>query len=231
MNKIDSLYYEPSRTRQQVNTNSVVGIDFNDLLQMKIELARKLNRELNRGDHFLSSPSTLPMFSPNLSLWMNSFNSGYSSFARINEAFQAYGTTSPVRKGTGNIKAPTDQFNHFIRQAAEKYQVDEKLIHAIIKMESNYNPNVTSRAGAAGLMQLMPGTARSLGVTNRFDPAQNIDGGTRYFSKMLKQFNGDIRLALAAYNAGPGNVKKYGGIPPFKETQNYVRKVINYYLS
>src|SRR5690625_3105143 len=151
MNKIDSLYYEPNRTRQQVNTNSVVGIDFHDLLQMKIELAQKLNRELNRGDHFFSS-STLPMFSPNLSLWMNSFNSGYSSFAPINEAFQAYRTTSPARKETANIKAPTDQFNHFIRQAAEKYNVDEKLIHAIIKMESNYNPNVTSRAGAAGLM-------------------------------------------------------------------------------
>lgn len=123
----------------------------------------------------------------------------------------------------------SNQYDSYINAAAEKYNVDPKLVKAIIQQESGFNPNARSSAGAGGLMQLMPGTARGLGVTDVYNPQQNIEAGTRYISNLLKQYNGDTKLALAAYNAGSGNVAKYGGIPPFKETQNYVNKVLSNY--
>ena len=122
-------------------------------------------------------------------------------------------------------------FDDIINEAATLYNLPEKLIKSVIKQESNFNPSATSYAGAAGLMQLMPATARSLGVDDITDPKQNIMGGSKYLSQMLSRYNGDIEIALAAYNAGPGNVDKYNGIPPFSETQNYVQKVFKNYMS
>jgi soluble lytic murein transglycosylase-like protein len=117
------------------------------------------------------------------------------------------------------------RFNPTIVEAARKFDVDAALVSAIIKVESDYQPRVVSHKGARGLMQLMPATARRFGVTNSFDPVANIYGGTRYLRWLLDHFAGNIDYVVAAYNAGEGNVGKYGGIPPFRETVRYVEKV------
>ncbi len=123
----------------------------------------------------------------------------------------------------------SDELNTYFKEAADLYNVDVKLLKAIAKAESNFNPSDTSSAGAMGIMQLMPNTAKGLGVTNAYDARQCIMGGARYIADKIASYDGNLTLALAAYNAGSGNVKKYGGVPPFTETQNYIKKVLGYY--
>lgn len=120
-------------------------------------------------------------------------------------------------------------FDSYIDEASVKYGVSVSLIKAMIHTESNFNPKAVSSMGARGLLQLMPGTAKDLGVVDSFNPEQNIMGGVRYFGKQMKTFDGDLRLSLAAYNAGPGLVRRIGKVPDIRETKNYIKKVLYHY--
>lgn len=123
------------------------------------------------------------------------------------------------------------EYEQLIKSCSDKYGVSVSLVKAVIHAESGYNPNAVSSKGASGLMQLMPGTARSLKVADRFNPKDNVEGGVRYLRFLLDTFRGDVSLALAAYNAGLSKVAKYGGIPPFNETRTYVNRVLSYMQS
>lgn len=130
----------------------------------------------------------------------------------------------------GSLSERAKALQPLIQQYSAQHGVDPALIGAIVKQESGFNPNAVSAAGACGLMQLMPATAKSLGVKNAFDPAENIEAGVRYFKGKLAEFHGNIPLALAAYNAGSGAVSRHGGVPPYRETQHYVRNILGAYL-
>ena len=125
-------------------------------------------------------------------------------------------------------EVPQAPFEQIINRAASTHEVDPHLIKAIIMAESRYNPRAVSKRGARGLMQLMPVTAKSLGVEDSFDPEENINGGVMYFRKLLDRFDGNVEFALAAYNAGSRYVRKYGGVPPFRQTRTYIHKVFKY---
>ncbi|HPI21494.1 MAG TPA: transglycosylase SLT domain-containing protein [Candidatus Kapabacteria bacterium] len=152
-----------------------------------------------------------------------------SSDSNLKNIFSRRENINPNGNFIERVQDRLSSYDEIIKSASEKYKVSEELIKAVITVESAGKSNAVSSAGAKGLMQLMDGTAKDLGVNNSYDPVQNIMGGTKYLSQMLNKYDGNIQLALASYNAGSGNVDKYGGIPPFKETQNYVKKVEQYY--
>ena len=156
----------------------------------------------------------------------------HSLYTRIikTKAYRYQNTNQFTGKVHAYSGANKKRFAELIEQAAYRYQVDAKLVHAVIQTESAYNSNAHSPAGAVGLMQLMPGTARRFGVTDRNDPDQNVDGGTRYLKHLINMFNPNLDLAVAAYNAGENAVIRYNNsIPPYRETQNYVKQVLALY--
>lgn len=172
---------------------------------------------------YFSSQFQMVMYQLIFTLLNEKLNNGISTSTTEAEVADVSATNSTEKTGSVSGK-----FADIIQAAAAKYDVDADLIKAVIKAESNFNANAVSSCGALGLMQLMPATAESLGVEDPLDPQQNIFGGTKFLHRLLDKYNNNISLALAAYNAGPGAVDKYGGIPPYSETQTYVNRVLNY---
>jgi soluble lytic murein transglycosylase-like protein len=208
--------FAPMSPRDQAHTTTLAA-----LLLSAMAMAHPGPAQAGSGDIYMGTTSdgvltftdTPPSGDQSFSVYLRVLDGRPSKWAQVD----------PVL-----LKKNLDRYDDTIVRAASAYSIAPELIKAMVLVESGMNSRATSPAGAQGLMQLMPDTARSLGVQRPYDPDENIFGGTRYIRKMLDRFS-DRRLALAAYNAGPGNVRKYGGIPPFKETQYYVEKVLKYY--
>jgi soluble lytic murein transglycosylase-like protein len=208
----------------------------------RITASTESGRKIYVNDEAPASPSSATAPTPSRSklVYWSSTEHRYkavpTSGAVIRAARSAASEVSSYLDGGSPLNLTRDrvftqqEVDAAIDQAAARHNVDPNLVRSVVKVESNFNPNAVSRKGAMGLMQLMPGTARSLNVTNPFDPEQNVDAGVRHLKKLLESYGGDVRLSLAAYNAGSGAVARSAGIPRFAETQNYVRRITNLYL-
>lgn len=216
VNGLDGLLFPAGIAQTNVLTpTSMYNLaQFNQMLMEQL-MARLLDRSVAASDGSPPTETTATVGPWSASEWLWTRN-----------LLQGSGVSTFVPTASKAVSVPPDVAD-MIASASRRYGVPAKLIEAVIRQESGFNPRAVSPAGAKGLMQLMPKTAAALGVQDPFDPQQNIDGGTRYLRQLLDRYHGDVRLALAAYNAGMGNVDRYGGIPPFRETQRYVARIMN----
>lgn len=201
------------------------GIRVEDILQQKIfEIQSRIPLKM-RIDQTVSFSSMLQNQEEKLANTTIQLDTSKRKYPLVSGSYEA----EYPRLSAEEISALMPRINEAIANASAQYGIDQSMIRAIIKQESSFQPLALSTSGAMGLMQLMPETAKWLSVTDPYNIEQNITGGTRYFTDQLKAFGGDYQLALAAYNAGPNTVKKYNGIPPISQTQNFVKKVLEYY--
>ena len=209
---------------QQVAKNPIDTIYPADRKINSFENILQASTQANFGNLLLNPQS----MSVNADIVRNDIQSGFDTavrdLSRVNTVSQAAAISQAAPS------ASRTQLLTMIEKISDKHGVDDKLVKALIRQESGFNPNAKSKAGAMGLMQLMPQTAKSLGVMDPYNPVQNVEGGVKYLKSMLNKYNGHIILALAAYNAGPGAVDKFSGVPPYKETQNYVKNILANYL-
>lgn len=196
-------------------------------LMIQVQAMSMLDR---RSDNSFSSGMQAMTFQSLLDAAMTEANSNFTTNKPGDRSIPSYMPSLIPQPQIGTkvpeVSGEKSDVNQLIQKAAAYHGVDKNLVRSVVQAESNFDPDVTSHAGAQGLMQLMPATAQGLGVTNPFDPEENLMGGTKYLKQMLDRYDGNEKLALAAYNAGPGNVDKYGGVPPFRETQNYITKIL-----